>query len=213
MGKSFVVAVAGIVSAVVATAVQASPVTFNGMGLNQTVDYKLSGVDKSSRAGQILINFQSQNLTAYCVDLNHTVKSSWDATPASPDFINGGRAAAFLYDTYAASVDSSLKAAALQVAIWEVVTDFGGSLNLLAGNFKLLDSENVRNLANLYLGSLPGDVGNYQSSSYIVKSGSDPRSQHLIVPEPATLGVVMVAMIMMAADRRRRRAATGRVVG
>lgn len=211
MGKSFVVTVAGMVSTLIATSIQASPVTFSGMGLNQTVDYKLSGVDKTSKAGQILINFQSQNLTAYCVDLNHTVKSSWDATPASPDFINGGRAAAFLYDTYAASVDSSLKAAALQVAIWEVVTDFGGTLNLLAGNFKLLDSENVRNLATIYLGSLPGDVGNYQSSSFIVKSGSDPRSQHLIVPEPATLGVVMVATGMMFADRRRRRAATARV--
>ncbi len=204
------IAVAAFALLVGAAIVQASPVTFNGMGLNQTVNYKLSEIDKSNKAGQILITFQSQNLTAYCVDLNNTVKSSWDATPATVDFINGGRAAAFLYDTYAPSVDTALKAAALQVAIWEVVTDFGGSLNLLAGNFKLVDSENVRSLANTFLGSLPGDVGNYQSSSFIVKSGSDPRSQHLIVPEPATLGVVMVAMGMMVADRRRRHAAGAR---
>lgn len=203
------VVLASIVSVKV---VQASPVTFNGMGLNQAVSYKLSEIDKSNKAGQILITFQNQNLTAYCVDLNNTVKSAWDATPATVDFINGGRAAAFLYDTYAPSVDTALKAAALQVAIWEVVTDFGGSLNLLAGNFKLVDSENVRSLANTFLGSLPGDVGNYQSSSFIVKSGSDPRSQHLIVPEPATLGVVMVAMGMMVADRRRRHAAGARRV-
>jgi len=203
-----VAAFALIASAAIA---QASPVTFNGMGLNQSITYKYAGEEDTSRAGQILINFQSQNLKAYCVDLEHSVKSSWDASKASLDFINGGRAAAFLYETYAATVDTNLKAAALQAAIWEVVTDFGGSLNLLAGNFKVLDSESVRNLATTYLGSLPGDVGNYQSSSYIVKSGWDPRSQHLIVPEPATLGVVMVAMIMMAADRRRRRAAGARM--
>lgn len=211
MGKSFVVAVAGLVCVGVASSIQASPVTFNGMGLNQYVTYKYEGDDDTSRAGQILINFQSQNLKAYCVDLEHSVKSSWDASKASLDFIHGGRAAAFLFDTYSATVDTNLKAAALQVAIWEVVTDFGGSLNLLAGNFKVLDSESVRNLATTYLGSLPGDVGNYQSSSYIVKSGWDPRSQHLIVPEPATLGVVMVAMGMMLADRRRRRAAGARI--
>lgn len=188
-----------------ASTANATLIDYNGMGFKSSINYKLDGDPKSVKAGQLLIDFDGKDEIAYCVDLRHTIKSEWQATFVNVDFINGGKAAAFLFDTFAAAVDSNLKAAALQVAIWEVVEDYS-SINLGSGNFKLTTTGSIATLAQSYLSVIPANLSNYNTDAYIIKSGSNPRSQHLIVPEPGTL-IAILAGLPLVFRRRRELAA------
>lgn len=188
-----------------ASAANATLIDYNGMGFKSSINYKLDGNSKSVNAGQLLIDFDGKDEIAYCVDLRHGIKSEWHATFKDVSYINGGKAAAFLFDTFAAAVDSNLKAAALQVAIWEVVEDFG-SINLSSGAFKLLTTGSIATLAQSYLSVIPANLSNYNTDAYIIKSGSYPRSQHLIVPEPGTL-IAILAGLPLVFRRRRELAA------
>lgn len=188
-----------------ASAAEATLIDYNGMGFKSSINYKLDGNSKTANAGQLLIDFDGRDEIAYCVDLRHGIKSEWHATFKDVSYINGGKAAAFLFDTFAAAVDSNLKAAALQVAIWEVVEDYS-SINLGSGSFKLLTTGSIATLAQSYLSVIPANLSNYDTDAYIIKSGSYPRSQHLIVPEPGTL-IAILAGLPLVFRRRRELAA------
>lgn len=188
-----------------ATAARASVATFTSLGHEESVTFKHNGSTMTVPAGEILINFNSQDLTAYCVDLDHTLKGMWNADIAPVTDVNGGKAAAFLYDTFHGSVVNDVQAAALQVAIWEVVDDFGGMLNLNHGDFRLLTTGDILTTAQSYLGALPVDVSGYMTSSYLVKSDDAPRSQNLIVPEPAVVALMTVlAPLLLVRGRSKR---------
>lgn len=197
--------VAGVVAAA-ATQSQAVTITYKGLGLSDSVQYKVNGNSSSGKVGQLLINFENKNYKAYCVDIDHAIKSSWSADKEPLTVINGGKAMAYLYDKFAAGVNTGVKAAALQVAIWEVLKDWGGSLNLSSGNFQLTSSSSVKSQAQQYLASLPSNLNNYTSKAYILESNNNPRSQHLIVPEPGTLAAVILTLPLIIARRHRARA-------
>lgn len=188
--------------AAIAAPALANPISFNGVGLYETVSYKLDGESKSTKAGQLLIEFNNQDLIAYCVDLRHTIKSDWNVDVKPANFFSGGKAAAFLYDTFASTVTNSVQAAALQVAIWEVIEDWNW-INLFGGDFKFTNATNVTQQAQVYLNALPGNLSNYSPTAFILESGNYPRSQHLIVPEPTTLAALLVGLPMLLRGRRR----------
>jgi hypothetical protein len=183
--------------AVYAGQARASNVSFLGVGNQAVVSITHNGNTYSVTAAELDINYNSVNYTAYCVDLDHTIQSAWTATNAPVTNVNGGKAAGWLYDHYAAGVTTNDQAAGLQVAIWEVVDDFGGSLNLTTGNFKLNTTGGIANAANAYLAALPADLTNYTTNSVLVWSGDSPRSQNLIVPEPGTMLGLMVGLPLM----------------
>ncbi len=187
--------------AAVASPALADPISFNGLGMYETVSYKLDGESKSTKAGQLLIEFDSKELVAYCVDLRHSIKSDWIVDPKPANSFSGGKAAAFLYDTFASTVTNSLQAAALQVAIWEVVEDWNW-VNLFGGDFKFTSATNVTQQAQVYLNALPGNLSNYSATAFILESSNDPRSQHLIVPEPATLAALLIGLPILFGRRR-----------
>ena len=189
--------------ACIAGQAQAVDVTFLGMGLKQNVNITHVGSDRQVPAGEILVEFGGEDYTAYCVDLSHWMKDQWQADISGVDIINGGLAVAYLYDTFAGAVSSNTEAAGLQVAIWEVVEDWGGAIDLGGGVFEFNDPSGVGTAAQTYLNALPGDLSGYTTSSFILESGPCPRSQHLIVPEPASLVLAAMAFPMLLVKRRR----------
>lgn len=186
-----------------ASSANAAMIDFLGLGWKDSVNIYHNGNTFTTQAGEIKIKINGTPAVAFCVDLDHTIKPQWsaDLVPVSP-FLNGGKAAAFLYDTFKDAVTNNIQGAALQVAIWEVVDDFGGSLDLTNGVFRLLNNAAVGAQANAYLGALPGDLSGYNTTSFVIKSGWEPRSQNLIAPEPGMLAVIGLGMPLLLIRRR-----------
>lgn len=199
---AFALAMAAI-GTLVSSAGASTIITYNGLGYSETINYVLENNSRFANAGELLVKFDGNDEIAYCVDLRTTIKDQWKGSFMGVDFLNGGNAVAFLYDTYASTVTSDNEAAALQVAIWEVIEDYS-TLNLSAGNFRLIGAPTIAAIANAYLGSLPGNLDDYQTNSFVIKSEGHPRSQALIVPEPGTLAALLVAIPILL---RRRPAA------
>ena len=203
MSKMRVLALVGVVVAVTVVQLEASEITFNGFSYKQAVSIQHNGTNLSVYAGAFLIDVDDQPFTAFCVDLDHWMKNEWQGQFAPVTTINNGLAAAYLYDHFMASVSSNDQAAGLQLAIWEVVDDYGSSISLDAGNFRFASTNGARTAAETYLAALPASLSGYTTNSVILTSGDSPRSQNLIVPEPATM-VLMGLSILPLIMRRTR---------
>lgn len=187
----------------------AAIITFEGYVLSRDVNYQHNAVFETNQsAGQMSITLDGAPFIAYCVDLDNDAPSQWQATLQPVSVINGGKAIAYLFDHFAAGVTTDNQAAALQVAIWEVVDDSPGVLNLTADHFRFTAASqgqfaNVMAQAVIYLAAIPADLTNYFPQSFIIHSSVANQAQHLIVPEPASLSILAVgAMFVLRRSRR-----------
>lgn len=186
-----------------ANAASAATVEFVGLGFADVVHLNYNGNDMTVYAGQIRIRIDSGPIeSAYCVDLNTTITNNWIATLGSPAALNGGRQIAYLFDTYAATVDTNAEAAGLQIAIWEVLTDFA-AVNLGGGNFRVASNQPGYNEALTFLTGLPSNYTDFPPP-YVLFNSHDTISQDLIVPEPATMA--FIGPVLIALFRRKPRA-------
>lgn len=87
----------------------------------------------------------STHFDTYCVDLSHYLQPTQTVTPESAVLtLTNGTQLAYLYNTFAPTVNGDLvKGAALQLALWEVVTDYNAAstsatkgLDLSSGDFQ-----------------------------------------------------------------------------
>jgi hypothetical protein len=164
----------------------------------------------------------AQSFYSYCVDVlqnlgdpqSVTVRSSEGFTNGATD---GGARAAWLVNEYAGGIremgsggGANIRAAALQVAIWEAMYD--SSSDLSGGNFHLTGaslSSTVRDQAEVYLSALYTATGAAYNTSVatILDVVAPGRGQDQIVArvsEPSTLLLMGVAFLVFA--RRTRRA-------
>jgi hypothetical protein len=125
---------------------------WGGYGLNTKLAYEGDEMADYNPyfAGQILITKDgSAPFAVYSLSVNYAIVGSQEVTtkplstmkkPDNPDVDNGSaEKVAWLLNTYAPFVDSNVKGAALQLAIWEVLYDtHPGGYNLLDGQFKVL---------------------------------------------------------------------------
>jgi hypothetical protein len=144
-------------------------------------------------------------LRGYCVDLDHHVKSSWTASIEPLSYLGpNAHLIAFLYETFGPSVQSHEDAASLQVALWELRHD--KDPDLTEGNFYVRGATeaSILNGASGFLAQLPDEFAP-APSTFVLASGSNPQSQHMIVPEPAYMAFGGFAVLSLGILFCRRR--------
>src|SRR5262245_38304390 len=176
------------------TRIYATPLILNGFELETNIQTNRYGENLNTTTRLFDITFAGQNFAAYCVDFEHDTHPVWEANVASVDMLDNvyghhapiagtGRAVGWLFDHFAASADTPLEVAGLQVAIWETLDEYGNP-NLDSGIFSVLSPQAVKDQANIYLAALPPTpvILAYQPIAYVLRSKDSPRSQHLLVP-------------------------------
>jgi hypothetical protein len=168
--------------------------------------------------------FNGDHVT-FCSDFFQTVTSSFrpyevveiDLIPSTQPM--GAAKASAIEAIYAASGSAALHtsanaalAAAFQLAVWEIVTDFdgtSGSLSMTAGDFRAtktngdaLSSAVQTHLASLFAAAFGSSEGGPALSGLRSGSNQDQIVMGFSVPAPATAGLALVGLA--AAGRRRR---------
>ncbi len=193
----------------------ASYMTYNGMGYKQTVtiyNSSFSGGHITTSAGEMLINYEGQDYISYCVDIYQSAGSS-SVTEEPVSYLdngprNDGDMAAYLYLTFGdvrtgTETEKKNKAAALQIAIWEVIFEKDNkSYNLEHGDIHFSASDAVMNLAQNYLDSLPD---NFDGSGALVLKSNYKQDMIIptAVPEPTTIALLGIGGIATLLRRRR----------
>lgn len=196
-------------------AAQADTVKFTGFlgGRSAAVDID-APANTSPSAGEFSILLNGQSFSSLCVDVQHTI--SWN-TNYSDYTVKTAGAYGFstaqiglfnkLYTAhYADSHTSSDKAAAFQIAVWEITYDGNSALNLGANTFKLGSggSSNAKTIATGWLNTL-GTVQQGQWQFKVLDSGT--RQDQLIampVPEPTELAMLLAGLGLIGSVARRR---------
>jgi hypothetical protein len=184
--------------------------------LFHNIEVSINGTVLSTDAGQIgvRINYVLPALM-YCAD--PTTPLAAGPTLVDPiseaDYANGGRLA-WLYHAYNPYLTQGWEAAALQLAIWEVIQDNGAD-DLLAGLTRITaNTENqVVNLANTMLQASAGQTAT-GLTFWVPDQGPPAVSQTLFrgvpsviitTPEPANALLMGAGLLLLGAIRRRSR--------
>ncbi|MHC4717004.1 MAG: PEP-CTERM sorting domain-containing protein [Planctomycetota bacterium] len=205
-----VVPVAVLLLLAVVTTASADVMTFDGLGLKATVTIHCPGTladGKRVPTGEYLVTYQGQQHIGFCVDLNHYTGNG-EVTELGLDTLNmpgdyRGEKLAWLYETYAWTLDSGTSAAGLSVAIWEVVNELTGNpLDPTSGQFSISGNAAVAVDAT---GKLAGVPDRYEPTMDLMILHSPTKQDMLIgtVPEPGALALLALGGVVQLVRRRR----------
>lgn len=240
--KNLTVWSAGIMLSVVTAFANATPVTmdldYNGFPegyRNGTITNDGNGTNVSAGMFRFSVsNVQGSSpfaissgdiLDAFCVDINTYLDTSnvvgYSLQSASTYFGGGNKADQIgrLYTGFESSVTGSDSSAAFQLALWEIINEDTGALNLSSGSFSSTQFSSARGIAGGWLGSLANLQNNfdlYVLSSELIGSngGMSKKSQDLLVfspkppvkvPEPGTLALLALGIFGLVLRKKGRR--------
>jgi hypothetical protein len=204
----------GVIALLGSGTASAASLTVNGWTLGENVTIAAGADTGTVNTAQLNLTLNGVNGYSYCVDLAQSIgqgtTGGWTAlSPASNDAVIR---AAWLVDTfqpefsslthpagngYAYAVTRGTEIAALQVAVWEVLSDTPGNYDLFSGSFALASggaSMGVTTLARDFLMQLgsadlssftTNDIwaanGSYQDQLFVGPSNPIPEAHTLIL--------------------------------
>ena len=185
---------------------------FGSPALYRNVTINLNGRNMGVSAGLFRMEDTSsgEGILAWCVDLYNHLRS-----PAMYDvsgFGDSGFSAGVkdnvdrLFTGFYADVNTRDEAAGFQIALWEIVTETTGAIDLASGIFRATGSALPYSLAGTYLSGLAAaGTGAYDLTFFDSQNNT---SQNLVnasvVPVPAAGGLLLAALGGFAALRRRK---------
>lgn len=155
-----------------------------------------------------------QNFDAFCIDLFNTIALPADYTTA-PNYFAAAtvdRIDALFTNAPVSGIDSDTKAAATQVALWEIITD--NVLDLSADGFQLTGTNNADTvaLANSFLTNITNGswTGSGASFTFLDVTGSQDVIAFGVqpVPLPASVWLLGAGVAGLGALRRKRACAS-----
>lgn len=191
-----------------ASAAPADMMTFDGVALSRNVQIHCPGLLSDGvtvRAGKYNVTYQQTPFEVFCVDANHWAGDT-EVTEVGIDSLRNGDLVACLYETHASAADTHTRAAALSVAIWEVLYENEDDFNAGSGHFHVTGNGDVVLAANDMLAGLPDF---YQPTMNLVILHSEEKQDMIIgtlgeVPEPATLTILALGGLLTLFRQRRR---------
>ena len=185
--------------------------TYEGMGYKSNVTVYAPNTivhGKTVPAGEHLINYQGQDYIAWCVDINNWAGSGDVVEQDAMTALRNAHLVAYLYETYVPTVNSNTSAAALSLAIWEVINETQHDwhnrpiFNITGGNFKITSApSSVLDQAQAMLNSMPIS---YTPTTNLVVLHQTNGQDLLIsqVPEVSTLSLLSLGAGLVLRRRR-----------
>ena len=183
--------------------------------LGQMVDLSANGQSKVTFAGIIFAEYENSPVSVFCVDLFTNIGiETFSVDAESVDLVMNGRRASWLLQTYLPQIANADQAAAVQVAIWDVVHNGGDGLTngTLRGG---ATSAQVIQLAEQYI-TASGGQENTAGSVFTHVDGPKAKQQLMapgnftaaafgfVVPEPATYLAMGSGLLILGMVRRKR---------
>jgi len=195
-----------------AVAVQAETVTYFGVSPGETINIVAPTIPYSGGAYAGMYNFAisgglyTGSYKGYCVE------PAFESSPFTATIVavaEGSRyeAAAYLLGKYYGITSiNNQKAAQVQLAVWELVWDFGGAYDLASGTFQTSSySAEVYSLISEAVSALPGFTpsGFYVAQAPAGEFGTPPQDFIFKTPEPGVLTLLGLGLVALGISRRR----------
>lgn len=200
-------------------------VTVNVQDTNNSISLNnigAGGFNFTRTGGTATDPYLGATYVTFCIDISKTVAVNgnygWSQTPLpnaptppggpNSNFPMGAVKAALigkLWGAHRSGLSTNVQFGAFQLAVWEIIFENSGTLDVLNGNFTVsggdANSALARNLANTWLGNV-GSYADYGGVYALTGNTADGNPQDQLVPSPGSLALCGLGGLIVARRRR-----------